>query len=175
MRTRRAGQSSAAGRGGGYLLVEALAYIAVVFVLLGAGYLALYRCMDHSIALRHNSENLAAALQAGERWRADIRAAAQGVTREERGDGPVLVLRTAAGTVEYRQEAGCLYRRVEAGPWVKLLDQVKASKMEPDRRSTVTAWRWELELQPRAKGKDVPGRFRPLLTFLAVPQPLPTP
>lgn len=158
--------------GGGYLLVEALGYIAVVFVLLGAGYLALYRCMDHSIALRHNSESLAAALQAGERWRADVRAAAQGVTREKRGDGAVLVLRTAAGTVEYRQEGRSLHRRVGAGPWVKLLDSVKASRMEADRRTTVTAWRWELELQPQAKGRDVPGRFRPLLTFLAVPEPL---
>lgn len=174
MKTAGADPGRAGGRGGGYLLIEVLAYIAVVFVLLGAGYVAMYRCLDHSIALRHNSETLAAALHAGERWRADVRAATRGATLEDRSGEPVLLLRTAAGPVEYRYDAGLLYRRANGGPWVKLLDHLKASRMEPDRRSTVTAWRWELELQPRAKGKDVPGRFRPLLTFLAVPKPSPS-
>ena len=38
-----------------YLMIEALVYIAVVFVLLGAGYAAMYRCVDNSIALRRNA------------------------------------------------------------------------------------------------------------------------
>jgi hypothetical protein len=42
--------------------------------------------------------------------------------------------------------------------------------MAADQRQYVTAWRWELELQPRAKGSVKPGRVRPLFTFLAVPE-----
>ena len=42
--------------------------------------------------------------------------------------------------------------------------------MTADPREYVTAWRWELELQPRATGSVKPGRVRPLFTFLAVPE-----
>jgi hypothetical protein len=45
-------------RNHGYLLVECLAYIGVLFVLLGVSYLALFRCINNSVALRRNAEDL---------------------------------------------------------------------------------------------------------------------
>ncbi len=124
---------------GAYMLTEALVYIGVLFVLLGVGYAALYRCIENSVALRRNAEEIANALHAGERWRADLRS--------------------------YRLATNSVFRQVANGPWTHLLQNVKSSVMEPDQRQTLTAWRWELELQPRGKST----RVRPLFTFIAVP------
>ena len=159
------------GRGQrGYLLIEALVYIAVVVTLLGAGYAAMYRCVDSSIALRRNADDITSALHAGERWRADVRAATSQVRVENTDAGQLLYLEGTRGAVVYRFTTNAVFRRVSAGPWVRLLQSVKSSSMAADPREYVTAWRWELELQPRAKASVKPGRVRPLFTFLAVPE-----
>ena len=78
LRQRAAGSGQREGRrskAAGFQLIEALVYIAVVFVVLGAGYEALYRCIDSSITLRRNADDITNALHAGERWRADVRLA----------------------------------------------------------------------------------------------------
>jgi hypothetical protein len=160
------------GRGGGqraYLLIEALVYIAVIVALLGAGYAAMYRCVDSSIALRRNADDITSALHAGERWRADVRAATSQPRVENTDDGQLLSLEGTRGTVVYRFTTNAVFRSVSGGPWAHVLEHVKASTMAPDKRENVTAWRWELELQPRAYGSAKPGRLRPLFTFLAVP------
>src|SRR4029077_12950063 len=59
-------------RQGGYLLTEALVYIGLLFVILGVGYLAMDRSIDNSVLLRRNADDIANALHAGERWRADV-------------------------------------------------------------------------------------------------------
>jgi hypothetical protein len=74
--------------------------------------------------------------------------------------------------VEYRYANGELYRRLDSGPWGRVLDRLKSSVMQSDPRPRVSAWRWELELQPQAKGSVKASQVRPLFTFLAVP---PTP
>ena len=161
------------GRGGdqrAYLLIEALVYIAVIVALLGAGYAAMYRCVDSSIALRRNADDITSALHAGERWRADVRAATSQVRGENTDDGQLLSLEGARGAVVYRFTTNAVFRSVSGGPWAHVLEHVKASIMAPDQREHVTAWRWELELQPRAKGSVKPSRVRPLFTFLAVPE-----
>ena len=151
----------------GYLLAECLVYLSVVFVLLGSGYVALYRCMDNSVALRRSADDIADALHAGERWRADVRSAAGQVRLEKTSTDQIILLSNPRGEVGYRFSSGVLYRRMGPGPWAPLLTSVKSSVMEPDPRQNVTAWRWELELQPRGKGSAKPGRFRPLFTFIA--------
>jgi hypothetical protein len=153
----------------GYLLMEALVYIGLVFLLLAIGSAALYRCIDNSVALRRNADDIVRAVQAGELWRADIRAATKGVAWNRDSPEPVLRLQARAGEVDYRYTTNALFRRVDTGSWSRILDQVKASTMERDPRPNVTAWRWELELQPKARGSFKPGRLRPLFTFLAVP------
>ena len=153
-----------------YLLIEALVYIAVLMALLGAGYAAMYRCVDSSIALRRNADDITSALHAGERWRADVRSANSRVRLEDTAAGQLLYLEGATGAVVYRFSTNAVSRRLGAGPWVRLLPNVKSSTMQPDPREHVTAWRWELELQPRTTASVKPGRVRPLFTFIAVPK-----
>ena len=153
----------------GYLLIEALVYIGVVAALLGVAYAAMYHCIDRSIALRRNADDITSALHAGERWRADVRAASSQVRLEDTDAGQLLYLDGPGSAVVYSFATNAISRRSGAGPWVRLLPKVKSSTMTADRREFVTAWRWELELQTRATGSVKPGRIRPLFTFLAVP------
>ena len=163
IRGRSCGQSA-------YLLLEALVYIAVVMALLGAGYAAMYRCVDSSIALRRNADDITSALHAGERWRADVRGAAGQVRAENTDAGQLLYLDGARGQIVYRFATNAVFRSVRGGPWTRLLESVKSSRMTADERQFVAAWRWELEIQPRSIGSVRPSRLRPLFTFLAVPE-----
>jgi hypothetical protein len=154
----------------GYLLIEALVYIGVIVALLGTGYAAMYRCIDRSLALRRNADDIANALHAGERWRADVRSAGSQVRLEPTAEGELLHLEGGKTPVVYCLSTNSLSRRLGEGPWVRLLANVKTSTMKSDPREHVTAWRWELELAPRTQGSVKPGRVRPLFTFIAVPE-----
>jgi hypothetical protein len=158
-----------------YLLIEALVYIAVVLALLGAGYAAMYRCLDSSIALRRNADDITSALHAGERWRADVRSATNGVRLEDMAPGQLLRLQGTNSEVAYLFSTNAISRRLGAGSWVRVLPNVKSSVMQADPREHATAWRWELELQPRTTGSVKPARIRPLFTFIAVPERTSTP
>ncbi len=158
-----------------YMLVEVLAYLAVISVVLAVGYAAMYRAVERSVVMHRTADDIALALRTGERWRADVRTASQGIKVEKRADGELVLLMAPGDWIQYQYEGGALYRRLGTAPWVRLLSNVKASAMQEDPRPGVAAWRWELELQPRGKGRTKPSRIRPLFTFLAVPQPKPQP
>ena len=153
----------------GYLLVEALIYIAVLVALLGAAYAAMYHGIESSIALRRNADDITSALHAGELWRADLRSATDQPRLENSDAGQVLYLDAPGGPIAYRFYTNAVSRRLDGGPWVRLLPRVKSSAMTADPRQRVTAWRWELELQTRPSGSVKPSRVRPLFTFTAVP------
>jgi hypothetical protein len=159
---------------GGYLIVETLVYLGVLLIIMGIAYEVLYRCIDNCVVLHRDADAVSRALHAGERWRADVRLAGRGVRLEAAPEGQILHLEGARHEVEYRYANGDLYRRADAGPWSRMMERVKSSVMESDPRPGVTAWRWELELQPEAKGSVKASRVRPLFTFLAVP-PVATP
>ena len=167
--TSRSAQSPPASNRG-YLMIEVLVYLAVIAALMGAGYAALYRCMDSSIALRRNADDITNALHAGERWRADVRSASNRVRLEDTAEGQLLYLEGATNEVTYRFSTNALSRRLGAGPWVRLLPNVKSSTMKSDPRQYASPWCWELELAPRTQGSVKPGRVRPLFTFIAVPE-----
>jgi hypothetical protein len=149
-----------------YLLAEALVYISVVVVLLGAGYVAMYKCLGNAVVLRRTADDISAAVHAGERWRADVRAAAGRILWEQEGEQSVLILAGPRGESAWKFGSGTVFRRVKTGPWVPVVRNVIASSMQADPRHEVTAWRWELELKPRSKVR----RMLPLFTFVAVPQ-----
>jgi hypothetical protein len=151
----------------GYLLIECLVYMSVLLILLGVGYEAFYRCIQNSVALRRSADDIASALNAGERWRADLRAVKGMIRVEDTAAERILHLPGARGEVAYQFSRNAVLRRVGGGSWVRLLAGVKSSSMKSDPRPNVIAWRWELELQPRSKK---PGRVRPLFTFIAVPE-----
>jgi hypothetical protein len=154
----------------GYMLVEALVYIGLVFVVLGTGYAIMYRCVENSVLLRRNAQDMASVLNAGERWRADIRSSRPPLQIENTENGQTLRLKGAVGEVVYRFETNTVTCSAQGQPVIRLLSNVKSSEMRASPRQKVIAWQWEVELLPRAKGYSKPGRVRPLFSFTAVPE-----
>jgi len=151
--------------GPAYMLIECLVYIGLVFAILGVGYAALYRCINDSIALRRNADDITRSLLAGERWRADLRSAS-GPARLETSLSAeqLLVIPARPGDISYRFSNQGVFRRVADRPWSQMLPEVQSATVESEARGNVSVWRWELEL--RTKGKA--GRIKPLFTFIGV-------
>jgi hypothetical protein len=144
----------------GILLVECLVYIAVLAIFLGGGTAAFYFCWDHSKALIYATNDITAALRAGERWRADVRAATGEISIATTTTGELVRIPEAKKEVVYRFEAGEMRREIPAlhHSWLLLL-KVKSSQMTADACGNVSAWRWELELTPLRKETHLPLVF----------------
>jgi len=156
-------------RESGILLVECLVYMAVWSVVVGLALATFYRAWDNSRSLARYTEDMARALKAGERWRAEIRQATGPLKLvEEAGVADqALHIPQAGGEIVYFCTGTNLLRRVgEEGSWTVLLPAMKTSRMLLDTRGSVTSWRWELELASSPKRQT---RIRPLFTFQAVP------
>ncbi len=149
------------GRGGrGASLTECLVYVGVLFVVLAVAGAAYARVLDHTRNMRRVAADIARALHAGERWRADLRAAAAPPRLVTTGEVCALHLPGAGGEVVYFFDGSNVLRRAAAGaPWQTFLPRVKASAFMADARAHVTAWRWEVELQPGRGPARVPPRF----------------
>jgi hypothetical protein len=157
----------------GFMLVDCLAYIGLLAVLLTMAYLAFYRVSDHSRHLGQNAADIARALNAGERWRKDLRSAVGSPVLVESAQETVLHLPQLKGEVLYAYRDGGIYRRATARTnenWGLLLAGVKTSSMRQQKYSQVSAWRWELELGATQKV----ARVKPLFTFQAVVASHPT-
>jgi prepilin-type N-terminal cleavage/methylation domain-containing protein len=149
-----------------FTLIEMMVYISVLVVITGIGFSALYRSMDNSRALRRSSGDITDALHAGENWRADIRAAIGKIQIQSNADEQILRFPGSRSEISYRFANNTVFRRLANNDWSVILQNVKSSSFISETRSNVTAWRWELELQPRAKKI---GQIPPLFTFMAVP------
>lgn len=149
-----------------FTLIEMLVYMGVMVIILGLAYAATYKSMDASAALRRNASDISRALEAGERWRADVRSANALPRIETAGNGPILHLPQPRGEIAYRFSSNSVLRRVQSGSWSVILRDVQNSAMLADKRDNVAAWRWELELQTSRKTIT---RTRPLFTFISVP------
>lgn len=156
----------AAVRTRGFTLIETLVYMTMLFLILGLGYMAMYRSMDASTGLRRNANDILQTLKIGELWREDVRDTARPIRLESSGEEAVLRLPQRQTEVEYRFSTNAVSRRVGHGDWSVVLDHVKDSTFIADERDKVTAWRWEIELQPNRKRIT---SVRPLFTFIAVP------
>lgn len=142
--------------------------MAVLVVVLGAATIAFYRYWDDSKGLRRNANDIVLALRAGERWRADVRAATGPIAVAGAKSGEQIRIPTGTGEIIYRLATNELFRQIgSSAPGKVLLANVKSSQMKPESRGPVAAWRWELELQPTQKGsrcvrcsplKPPPGR-----------------
>ncbi len=154
----------------GYLLIECLVYLSLFVVIFGLGLGAFYVCWDHSKALHYTTDDITAALHAGERWRADIRHATGAIVGETTSGGEQLRIPQGTNEIIYRLDAGEVRRQVAASDFSELLlARVKTSEMMKETRGPVTAWRWELILTPRRKETRLPLAF----TFEAATQPTP--
>lgn len=147
----------------GFSLMECLAYLAVFFIVLGVAFAAYYQMDEQSRALTNNAADIVHATKAGERWRADVRAATNAAQFPENQE---LRLATRHGAVSYFFRDGAIWRQgTNDRLSVMVLSPVKSSAMQLDARAQVSAWRWEIEL----KTKRTNSTTRPLFTFLAVP------
>jgi len=154
----------------GYLLIECLVYLAVIAVVLGLGIGAFYVCWDHSKALHYATDDVAAALHAGERWRADIRSATGNVTVETGPAGERLRIPRGRDQILYAFHAGEVRRQAASSGFSELLlPRVAASQMVKEMRGPVAAWRWEVKLTSRRKETRLPFEF----TFEAAAKPMP--
>ncbi len=155
----------AGGRADGILLLECLVYIALLALVLALAYAAFEACWKNSTTLRATADDVTSVIEAGERWRADIRAATGEITTDSSGSQQ---LRIPQGTnaVLYRVNAREVQRKIASAPaWRTVARRVNVSRMEIDRRSHISAWCWDLELVPRRPR----GSLRPQFTFEAVP------
>jgi len=149
----------------GVLLIECLVYAALFVVVTGVAYGAFYRCLTDARNLRRNAEDIERVLQAGERWRADIRSARTRPSLEARPGEQILRVPQSTGEIAYVFSGETLWRRAPGREPEVFLTRVRQSEMMADARSQVTAWRWEVELKSAQKVV----RLRPLFTFAAVP------
>jgi hypothetical protein len=150
----------------GVMLVEALVYISVLFVILAVAGAAYSRVLDQTRQLRRVAADIPRALDAGERWRADVRAAISPPRLVQEGDLQALHLPQGATEVVYFFDGSNVVQRVGTNEsWQPVLPRVKASRFLEEHREQVTVWRWEVELRPGPR----PPKEAPLFTFLAVP------
>ncbi len=162
--------TSPAGNRDGYLLIECLVYLSLFVVIFSLGLGAFYVCWDHSKALHYATDDITAALHAGERWRADIRHATGAIVGETISGGEQLRIPQGTNQIIYRFDAGEVRRQAAASDFSELLlARVKTSEMVRETRGPVTAWCWELALTPRRKETRLPLAF----TFEAATQPTP--
>ena len=147
-------------RQAGILLTECLVYLAVFSILAGIGTAVFYFCWDHTRAVIGATDDIASALRAGERWRVDVREATGKITSETTATGEIVRMTEGRKEVFYRFENGELRREIPAQKISRLLlVKVKSSQMKADDRSSVRAWRWEVELTPRRKETVLPLLF----------------
>ncbi len=150
-----------------FTLIECLVYMAMLFLIIGMGFAAMYRSMNASAGLRHNADDISRTLKAGERWREDIRQAVRPITVEHAGDNTIFLhIPQAQSEVTYRFSTNTVSRRAGNQDWTPFLEAVRASDFIADQRTKVTAWRWEVELQLYRKRIS---STRPLFTFISTP------
>ncbi|MBA4148687.1 MAG: hypothetical protein H0X66_11285 [Verrucomicrobia bacterium] len=150
----------------GIMLIDTLVYIAVFIVVFTLAIFGYNRFEEQSRRLRGVTEDIARTVNAGERWREDIRRASAEIQyNAETGE---LRIPHNSSYVVYRFSENQIQRKTTA-QFVPLLKNVKVSLMEKMPRQHVTSWRWELELKTRGKN----ARLQPLFQFEAVaPNPL---
>ena len=152
----------------GWLLIEALIYIAVLAVVLMITMRGFYHCWDSSKALRRNADDIIRALHVGEQWRADLRSARGAVQLTRTNGVEQLLIPSAGGRIIYTLTKGELRRQTSVPAATHLvLSNIESSQMQSEPRQGVKAWTWELELKPARKDAKV----RPLFTFETVAGP----
>jgi len=142
------------------LLIECIVYIGLFALIIGLGLAAFFLCWDNSKALLYATDDVEAALRAGERWRADVRSATGKITVETTSQGECLRIPRGTNAVLYSYNAGEIRRQLASANFSEsLLPTVEASQMVMDQRGPVSGWRWELELKSRRKDTHLPLLF----------------
>ncbi len=149
----------------GFTLIELLSYIAIVGLVMSLATVTLVKLIGHTTDLRRNCDDIAAAVHAGEIWRADIRAASGSPVIRSGNEGSLFTIPTEKGRIRYSLEENTIWRQAGDGaPNEPLLRNTRAAGMLAVQRDNLPVWRWELELAVRREG----GPIKPLFSFIAV-------
>lgn len=143
--------------GAGIALIECLVYFGLFALVAGLAFGVYVRCLDGSRRLQRSAADVVLALNAGERWREDVRRASGFQL-----SGNSLVLTQASGCVEYSYSDSVLWRR-DGTNSTRFLARVKNSIMQPEAYQRVSALRWELQLETTRTNLAM----KPLFTFKA--------
>jgi hypothetical protein len=148
------------------MLMEVLVYLGVVAVILGLSMTLLHRGFANHKNLRRNAEDIARTLDAGERWRADVRAAMDLPWLEIVDGAEMLRIQQPDGEVDYLFDNGTIWRAQQPQEqWVPVLQGVKSAQTLGEEARGVSWLRWEIELATEQKAVRMVPRF----TFQAVP------
>ncbi len=150
-----------------FTLIECLVYISALAVLFTFVTVLIWHARDNERNVRRNADDIVRAMQAGERWRADVRLAVAPprAMNFEHGDG--IALKQSEGEVLYAFNSGAVWRKAGEAEWQEFLSRVASSRMVADTRERVPALRWEVAIESRRTDSHV----KPLFTFLAALQP----
>ena len=150
----------------GIMLVECLVYLSVFFVLSGVAGACFYRALEATRQLHRQTATIVQVMDAGERWRADVRQAVAAPTVAVEGEAQLLRIPTAeGGEVDYHFFAGQLFRRGAVDRnWARILSGLRSTSFQASDRGGVPAWRWDLEVSSSLKQV----RLRPIFSFQAV-------
>jgi hypothetical protein len=147
-------------RPAGILLIECLVYFSVFAILTSIGFAAFYLCWNQSKAVVYATEDIEAALRAGERWRTDVRAASGSISIEQKPGSQTVRLRERGKIVVYRFGDGEMRREISTSQNSELLlPKVKTSLMTLETQAGVTDCRWELQLAQRRSETQLPLLF----------------
>jgi len=144
----------------GIMLTECLVYLAVFSILTSIAFASFYLCWGQSEALIFASDDVSSAVRAGERWRADVRAATGKISVETTPSGELVRIPRGKEEIFYSFHNGSVWRKISsANVSQKLFAKAESSKMILDARDAVTAWRWELVLPERRPESQLPLLF----------------
>ncbi|HXF09644.1 MAG TPA: hypothetical protein VN625_02590, partial [Desulfuromonadaceae bacterium] len=132
-----------------------------LFIVLSSGaMITFFLMLNSSTALRYNANDISRAMEAGERWRADVRGATGWIQSGVSTNGVTFSIPHRKAVVAYRLSEDTLWRQnTSTSPWVPVLNRVKNSQMETAMRGTARTCVWELELIPRKTVAKVPLAF----------------
>src|SRR6266516_6835787 len=111
----------------GIMLIDCMVYLDIWAVVVGMAFSDFFRSMSYSKNLARNSDDIARALKAGERWREDVRAATGPfkLVVGEPGVGQALHIPQKTGEVIYRFIDGAVLRQNGTNaPWIPALSGV---------------------------------------------------
>jgi Tfp pilus assembly protein PilE len=163
----------------GVTLIEVLIYAVLFSVFMLVASNAYISSENQARSMRGNAIKIIQVMNAGERWRQDIRDAISPPQNIQSSlpnpDDPLDIIELtslkiikSSETNWYAFRGDHVFRMSSHLPtqWELVMDKVNGSTMVEDQRGKVAAWRWEVELKKITKK----GQSRPLFTFLAAPQ-----
>lgn len=149
---------------GAFSLIECLVYMSLLAVVMALSMQVFFQSRESSDQLRRHADEITRMLHAGERWRDDVRSATAPLHLRVTDYQTWLTIPRGKNLTVYTIFKSGVWRQEHGGAaWTPTLAAVKLSRMEPDVRAHVSAWRWEVEL-PSKDSKQTKPRF----TFLAV-------